>query len=96
MDHDGFVELGADVGFVGGAEVVAVFVGGFDFAFGEGLFEHGVGFVVGEAGESTACGRRAFGAIRGWNEGSGSGRCLWNFGRNAGVLRFAQNDTVRR
>ena len=38
-----------------------------DFAAGfVGLFEHGVSFVVGEAWESTACGGRASGAIRGW------------------------------
>ena len=47
VDHDGLVELGGDVGLVGGAEVVAVFVGVFDLAFGEGLFEHVVGLVVG-------------------------------------------------
>ena len=47
VDHDGLVELGADVGLVGGAEVVAVDVGGFDEAFGVGVDEHGVGFVVG-------------------------------------------------
>jgi hypothetical protein len=58
VDHDGLVELGGDVGLVGGAEVVAVFVGGFDFAFGEGFFEHGVGFVVGEAGEFVGGGGR--------------------------------------
>ena len=46
MDHDGLVELAGDVGFVGGAEVVAVFVGGFDLAFCVGFVEHGVGFVV--------------------------------------------------
>ena len=32
VDHYGLVELAGDVGFVGGAEVVAVFVGGFELA----------------------------------------------------------------
>ena len=47
VDHYGLVELAGDVGFVGGAEVVAVFVRGFDFAGFVGFVEHGVGFVVG-------------------------------------------------
>ena len=33
VDHDGAVELGAEVGLVGRAEVVAVDVGGFELAF---------------------------------------------------------------
>ena len=53
VDHDGLVELGADVGLVGRAEVVAVDVGGFELAGFVGLVEHGVGFVVAEAGEAT-------------------------------------------
>ena len=56
VDHDGLVELAGDVGLVGGAEVVAVFVGVFDFAGFVGFVEHGVGFVVGEAGESVGRG----------------------------------------
>ncbi len=51
VDHDGLVELAGDVGLVGGAEVLAVFVGGFDFAGPVGFVQHGVGFVVREAGE---------------------------------------------
>lgn len=47
VDEDGFGELVGEVGFVGGAEVVAVGVRVFDFAFGEGGFEHRVGLVVG-------------------------------------------------
>ena len=53
MDHDGLGELGADEGLVGGAEVVAVDVRGFDEALVVGVDEHGVGFVVGEPGEGA-------------------------------------------
>ena len=56
VDHDGFGELAGDVGLVGGAEVVAVGVGVVDEAAGVGVFEHGVGFVVGEAGKAVGGG----------------------------------------
>lgn len=46
VDHDGLVELTGDVGLVGAAEVVAVFVRSFELAGFVGFVEHGVGFVV--------------------------------------------------
>ena len=52
VDHDGAVELGAEVGLVGRAEVVAVDVRGFELAGFVGGIEHGVGFVVAQAGEA--------------------------------------------
>ena len=51
VDHDGAVVEIGDVGLVGGAEVVAVGVGVFDFSFGVGFGEDLVGFVVGDLGE---------------------------------------------
>ena len=47
----GLANWRGDVGLVGGAEVVAVDVGGFELACVVGVVEHVVGFVVGEAGE---------------------------------------------
>ena len=85
VDHDGLVELGGDVGLVGGAEVVAVLVGGLDLALGEGVVEHGVGLVVGEAGKGVARGSPALGSLRfaqdeGWAVGSLGGYDLFEFG----------------
>ena len=56
VDHDGAVELAAEPGFVGGAEVVAVGEGGFKVAVLVGLVEHLAGFVVAQAREGRADG----------------------------------------
>ena len=64
VDHDGAVELRAEPGFVGGAEVVAVLEGRFEVAVFVGLVEHLGGFVVAEAREGRADGFE-FGAGRG-------------------------------
>ena len=56
VDHDGMVELAAEPGFVGGAEVVAVGEGGFKVAVLVGLVEHLAGFVVAQAREGRADG----------------------------------------
>ena len=84
VDHDRLVELRADVGFVGGAEVVAVVVGVFEFAGFVGLLEHGVGFVVGEAREAVAVLVAERLSAIGWAGGFGVLRLR--------ALRFAQDD----
>ncbi len=61
MNHDGAVELGAEPGFVGRAEVVAVFEGLFEFAFLVGLVEHRGRFVVAKARERRQDGLEFFG-----------------------------------
>ena len=51
MDHDRAVELRAEPGFVGRAEVVAVLEGLLELAVLVGLVEHFGGFVVAQARE---------------------------------------------
>ena len=51
MHHHRAVELRAEPGFVGRAEVVAVFEGRFEVAVFVGLVEHFGGFVVAQARE---------------------------------------------
>ena len=99
VDHDGLGELAGDVGLVGGAEVVAVVVGVFDLAGGVGFFEHGVGFVVGEAGEAVGCGGAETEAGPPLGEMTSEGMQPPRVHSVAlrtkyGVLRFAQDDNM--
>ncbi len=51
MDHDGAVELAAEPGFIGRAEVVAVFEGLLELTFFVRFVEHRRGFVIAQARE---------------------------------------------